>query len=58
MTGYWIEYLKPGTFQSILYDKSKERIDQYKNIKKEVDELIEDLNSEYKSLKIEMKDLF
>ena len=53
--GYWIETLNPGTFQSIFYKKSKEEINKYKNIKKEVDVFIKDINSEYKSIEKEIK---
>ena len=56
--GYWIEKVNPGTFKSIFLEKSKQKINEYKNIKKEVDEFINDINSEYKSLKIEINDLF
>ena len=54
--GYWIEAVNPGTFQSIFYKKSKEEINKYKNIKKEVDLFIRDINSEYKSIEKEIKD--
>ena len=54
--GYWIEVVNPGTFQSIFYKKSKEEINKYKNIKKEVDVFIRDINSEYKSIEKEIKD--
>jgi hypothetical protein len=54
--GYWIEAVNPGTFESIFYKKSKEEINKYKNIKKEVDEFIRDINSEYKSIEKEIKD--
>ena len=56
--GYWIEELNPGTFQSIFFEKSKQRINQYKDINKETDQFIKDINSEYKSIKKEIKDLF
>ena len=56
--GYWIEKINPGTFQSIFFEKGKQRINQYKDIKIEADQLIKDINSEYKSLKIEIKKLF
>ena len=56
--GYYIERLNPGKFQSILYEKSKQKINQYNNLKKEVDELIKDINSEYKYFKEEINDLF
>ena len=57
-SGYWIEKLNPGTFKSIFYEKSKQRINEYKNIKKEVNEFIKDFNSEYKSIKKEINELF
>ena len=44
LAGYWIEALNPGTFQSIFYEKSKRRINQYKNLKKDVDKFIKDIN--------------
>ncbi len=56
--GYWIEQANPGTFQSLLYEKSKQRINQYKDIKQEVDEYIKNINSEYKSINEEIKNLF
>ena len=58
LAGYWIEELYPGTFQSIFYEKSKQRINQYKDIKKDVDEFMKDINLEYKSIKKEIKSLF
>ena len=54
--GYWIEVVNPGIFQSIFYKKSKEEINKYKNIKKEFDVFIRDINSEYKSIEKEIKD--
>ena len=54
--GYWIEVANPGTCQSIFYKKSKEEINKYKNIKKEVDLFFKDINSEYKSIEKEIKD--
>ena len=58
LTGYSIEEVNPGTFQSIFYEKSKQRINQYKDMKKEVDDFIKDINSEYKSIKKDINDLF
>ena len=58
LAGYWIEEVNPGTFQSILYERSKQKINEYRDIKKEVDELINDINLEYKSIKKEINDLF
>ncbi len=58
LAGYWIEVANPGKFESIFYKKSKQKINEYKNIKKEVDEFIKDINLEYKSIKKEINDFF
>ena len=49
--GYWIEEVSPGTFQSIIYEKSKQKINQYNNTKIEIDAFIKDIKLEYKSIK-------
>jgi len=51
LAGYWIEVAMPGKFESIFYEKSKQKINEYKNIKREVDDFIKDINLEYKSIK-------
>ena len=51
LAGYWIEVVNPGKFESIFYKKSKEKINEYKNIKKEVNEFIKEINLNYKSIK-------
>ena len=56
--GYWIEEVNPGTFESIFYEKSKQKINEYKNFEKEVDKFIKDIDSEYKNIKKEIKDFF
>ena len=56
--GYWIEEVNPGTFKSIFYEKSQQKINEYKDIKKEVDAFIKDINLEYKSIKKEINDFF
>ena len=58
LTGYWIEYVNPGTFTLLFYEKTKRSIDKYKDGKQEVDKFIRDINSEYKSIRKEIKDLF
>jgi len=58
LVGYWIEELKPGTLQSIFYEKTKQKINQYKNTKKEVDEFIKDINSEFNFIKKEINEFF
>ena len=58
LAGYWIEEVNPGTFKSILEEKSKQKINEYKNTKKEVDKFIKEINLEYKSIKKEINDFF
>ena len=58
LAGYWIEVSNPGKFESIFYKKSKQKINEYKNTKKELDEFIKEINLEYKSIKKEIKDFF
>jgi len=58
LAGYWIEDVIPGKFESIFYQKTKQKINKYKNTKKEVDEFIKGINLEYKSIKKEINDFF
>ena len=58
LTGYWIEYVNPGTFTLLFYEKTKRSINKYKDAKQEVDEFIRDINSEYKTIRKEIRDLF
>ena len=58
LAGYWIEQINPGKFQSIFLEISNEKINDYKDIKKEVDDFFKNFNSEYESIKIEIKNLF
>ena len=58
LAGYWIEEVNPGTFKSILYEKSQQKINEYKDIKNEFDAFIKDTSSEYKSIKKEINNLF
>jgi len=58
LAGYWIEAVSPGKFESILYQKTKRKINEYKNTKKEVDEFIKGINLEYKSIKKDINDFF
>ena len=43
LAGYWIEQVIPGTFKSILFEKSKQKINEYKDIKKDLDEFMKDI---------------
>ena len=56
--GYWIEKANPGTFESIFYEKTKKTINQFNDFKGEVDEILNDINSEYKVIKKEFNSLF
>ena len=58
LSGYWIDIANPWKFESIFYEKSKQKINEYKNIKKEVDAFIKDINLEYKTIKKEINDFF
>ena len=40
LAGYWIEEVSPGKFESIFYEKTKQKIYEYNNTKKEVENLI------------------
>jgi len=51
LAGYWIEEVSPGKFESIFYEKTKQKINEYKNTKKEVDEFIKEINLKYQSIK-------
>jgi len=58
LTGYWIEIASPGKFESIFFKKTKQKINEFNNTKKEVDEFIKEINLEYKSIKKEINDFF
>ena len=44
LAGYWIEEVSPGKFESIFYEKTKQKINEYKNTKKEVNQFIKKIN--------------
>ena len=56
--GYWIEKINPGKFESLLVEKSQKTIKDLKELKEEVDLLIRDFNSDYKTLIEEIYDAF
>jgi hypothetical protein len=58
LAGYWIETVSPGKFESILYQKTKQKMNEYENTKKEVDAFIKGINLEYKYIKKEINDFF
>ena len=58
LAGYWIEEVNPGTFKSILNEKTQQKINEYNDIKEGFDGFIIDINSEYKSIKKEINKFF
>ena len=56
--GYWTENIKPGTFESIFFDKSKKAINEFNDLKEDIDSLIKEMDSEYKSIKNQLENLF
>ena len=58
LSGYWIEKVNPGTFESIFYSRSKKTIYEFKELKDEVEGVLNEINSEYKFIKKELKSFF
>ena len=58
LSGYWIEIGKPGTFESIIYEKGSRKINDIEEFRNEIDDFINDINSEYKNLKKGLKIIF
>ena len=56
--GYWVERLNPGTFESIFLEKSKEAINEFKDLKYDVDGILNDINSELKGIRKEFNSFF
>ena len=50
--------ISPGTLESILYSRSKKSINEFKDMKKELDVKLKDINAEYKVIKKEFNSLF
>ena len=57
-SGYWVEKVMPGKFESVIYDRGKKTITELREFKEEVDGLINDFNSEYKNIKKEFNSIF
>lgn len=61
LTGYWIENINPGMFESIFFEKSKKVINEFnelKELKDDADNLINDVNSGYESIKDQFENIF
>ena len=57
-SGYWVEKVIPGTFESVIYGIGKKKINEFREIKEEVDGLINNFNSEYKNIRKEFNSIF
>ena len=57
-SGYWVERVMPGKFESVIYNKSKKKINELREFKEEVDGLLNNFNSEYKNIKKEFNSIF
>ena len=58
LAGYWTEVINPGIFESIFLEKSKKAINEFNDLKDDVDKLLDDINSDYKSIKNQFDKLF
>ena len=57
-SGYWVENVIPGTFESVIYDVGKKKINEFREFKEEVDGVINNFNSEYKNIRKEFNSIF
>ena len=58
LSGYWLENIMPGTFESVIYYKSKKTINEFRDFKEEIDGLIKNFNSEYENMREEFNSIF
>jgi len=63
LSGYWIDNFRPGTFESIVYESSKEKVNEFYDeygiiLKNDVNDLMNDFNQQYKTIKKEFNRLF
>ena len=58
LTGYWIEKVNPGIFESIIYERSKKKINELNNLKVEVDGMLDKINQEYRKIEKDLKSFF
>ncbi|KGG18440.1 hypothetical protein [Prochlorococcus marinus] len=63
LSGYWIEKFRPGRFESIVYESSKDKIEEFYDeygiiLRNDVSDLMNDLNRQYKTIKKEFNQLF
>ena len=58
LSGYWIEKILPGTFETSIYNKGKKTINEFRDFKDEVNGLMDNFNSEYQNIKDEFNSIF
>tara|TARA_Y100001978_G_scaffold59367_1_gene53578 strand:- start:366 stop:863 length:498 start_codon:yes stop_codon:yes gene_type:complete len=58
LSGYWVERVIPGTFEAVIYDKSQKKITEFRELKEEVDGIINNFNSEYQKIKDDFNSIF
>ena len=58
LAGYWLENTNPGKLESIFYEKTKQKINDFEDMKNDVEEFLQDINSEYKTIKKEFNSFF
>ena len=58
LIGFWIEEVNPGVFESIFLTKSKQRINELKDKKGELDLFLKDIKSEYNNYKKDFNTIF
>ena len=44
LSGYWVEKVVPGTFESVIYNVGKKKIKEFREYEEEVDRLINNFN--------------
>ena len=58
LSGYWLENIIPGTFESVIYYKSQEKINKFRDFKEEIDGRIKNFNSGYENIREEFNSIF
>ena len=57
-SGYWVEKIMPGTFESVIYEKSKKTLNEFRKLQEEVNEQINNFNSEYQNIREKFNSIF
>ena len=63
LSGYWIENFRPGIFESIIYESSKEKVEEFYDeygiiLRNDLKDLKTNFNQQYKTIKKEFNRLF